>query len=766
MHPRLWTVLSFLVLAFFPAAARAQTLAERIPEDALFYMGWAGTDALQADYDASSLKGVLDASTLPQFLSERLPSILVEHLAGDEPGSAVRVRSAANIGRLLGKYPTAIYAGPLSWIDRRGPQPRFALLCQAGNDAPQLLSDCLNLVTKAQGGTLALQAMQAGNLVIVTLGPVDAKSLALMKGEGGATLAAKPQFLAALQQAQTHPAFCAYMDIQALLAEIDTGVLARADVRTRSFMSSIFDTLGLRSVRQAAFTAAFENKGWTEYAFVGLSGPRVGILSLLDAKPLSDRMLEVVPENAVAFNAIPLDLNKIFTQLRDGIGKVDRRSQREFDEAMARFNANLRFNLQKDLLAPLGDTWVLYQTPATDDAPAGMTLVHPARDPEKLKRTLRFLESLMQEADLVVNQERFRGIDYAYVQTPSFIIAWGIVDGHLIVSQKDTFLTAAFQIRNKQTSIVLNDDFRAVRQRLGPMADKALTIEYANLPKLYPEIANGALGLLAMANMFGINVPPSIIPDPEKAVPFMTSGGGITWVDNAGLHSKVVSAFPGAALIVGQDKAAMLAFSAMASAILVPALDRARELADRTADALHLNAVGKAAFLYSTQHDNRFPEHLAELVAAGMLDPKDLVRPGSGTEPATFTPEQVAAGRQDWHAIEQIVDAHCDYLYLGAGTTVDADTRGVLALTKPAMDSSGEGVNCLFFDGHVNWVPMADLRDLIEATQQAHANAQWPAIDVDQVIPEDADDAGDQPDDAAVPDDAVPADGGDVPAAN
>src|SRR3954465_6959871 len=56
--------------------AQAQPLADRIPSDALFYVGWAGADKLPPAYAQSHLKGVLDSSNLPELFSELGPRIV------------------------------------------------------------------------------------------------------------------------------------------------------------------------------------------------------------------------------------------------------------------------------------------------------------------------------------------------------------------------------------------------------------------------------------------------------------------------------------------------------------------------------------------------------------------------------------------------------------------------------------------------------------------------------------------------------------------
>jgi len=56
-----------------------------------------------------------------------------------------------------------------------------------------------------------------------------------------------------------------------------------------------------------------------------------------------------------------------------------------------------------------------------------------------------------------------------------------------------------------------------------------------------------------MARLMNIDVPGDLVPTPQNAsLPFLTPGGGISWIDADGFHISNRSAFPGASLLSGQ----------------------------------------------------------------------------------------------------------------------------------------------------------------------------------------------------------------------
>src|SRR3954464_9223674 len=79
------------LVAWIPSAG-AQPLADRVPADALLYVGWAGSEHLAPAYAQSHLKGLMDASSLPQLFAELGPRAVrrlqVQGMMDGEPAAA------------------------------------------------------------------------------------------------------------------------------------------------------------------------------------------------------------------------------------------------------------------------------------------------------------------------------------------------------------------------------------------------------------------------------------------------------------------------------------------------------------------------------------------------------------------------------------------------------------------------------------------------------------------------------------------------------
>lgn len=117
-----------------PLAVRAQVLAERVPADALVYVGWRGTSDLGPNYAKSNLKGLLDHTNL----REQVATLIARGMEDAAKGDAKKAQDAKQAKVLIDalcKYPSAFYFGGLDLTDATQPQPKIAIVSEAGGEA-------------------------------------------------------------------------------------------------------------------------------------------------------------------------------------------------------------------------------------------------------------------------------------------------------------------------------------------------------------------------------------------------------------------------------------------------------------------------------------------------------------------------------------------------------------------------------------------------------------------------------------------------------
>src|SRR5438270_5567307 len=80
-----------LLLLLLGQRADAAGLKDRVPADALVYVGWAGSDHLGTAFEESHLKAVLEASQIPQlfrtFLDKAIAGLLPNQPEADHRGA-------------------------------------------------------------------------------------------------------------------------------------------------------------------------------------------------------------------------------------------------------------------------------------------------------------------------------------------------------------------------------------------------------------------------------------------------------------------------------------------------------------------------------------------------------------------------------------------------------------------------------------------------------------------------------------------------------
>jgi prepilin-type processing-associated H-X9-DG protein len=154
------------------------------------------------------------------------------------------------------------------------------------------------------------------------------------------------------------------------------------------------------------------------------------------------------------------------------------------------------------------------------------------------------------------------------------------------------------------------------------------------------------------------------------------------------------------------------------SSILLPSLNRAREQAQRVKCASNLRQIGQAAQLFANDHNGNFPDTADQLYAHSDLTSEVFVCPSTNDTRAP------GAASRTQEAVGLTKGGHLSYVYVGKGlsavTGPGATGKAVVAY-EPLTNHANAGTNVLFADGHVEFFPAAQAKQII-ADLQAGTN--------------------------------------------
>ncbi|MEM6553184.1 MAG: hypothetical protein AAF750_13785 [Planctomycetota bacterium] len=623
-----------------PQTATAQALADRVPADAVVYFGWAGTADQMPAFKASTLKQYFDLSGGAEGPLADLSAIVAK--ISDEqndPEAELRIAAVQRLGLALWQGPTAFYLqAPADF----GEPPQVTLL--TGGPVQQadlglLLAD----MPQRDQPTIS----RAGDVTFITFNP----SPAGVQTTPDQQLANDPDFMAALADTQADPAVVLNLDGQGLIGLINTAVEAEADMQQQQGWLIGRELSGILDVQRVLFTAGFQaapgehGTGWERNLSLSLSDAPKGLLKLLVQEPVGDAELAWIPKDASLVGVSRFDATKIVDLALEIAGQIDpEEGEQSVEGAIEMGSGFVGVDLRADLIEALGTAWLTYIDPAAaGHSPLGVVAVNPLKNAEGAERSLTAIcelinaiiaEQMDEEVPFEIrfNQKTVDGVELNILSVPFVMPTWAVVGDRLIAGlNPQAVLTAAGREADPATSIMANPAFMTSYQ--AALAGHAPTsLWWTDLPTTAPmsyqnNLIWGSL-LSGFASMFSGEAPNSLLPTLGQLQPLLSPDIAIGWNDGNTFRWRSLTPFPGASAYgptAGLTGSSSVAFVALSTGIMLPALGAARESAIQVQQMSNARQLAVAQFAYSMDHNNRFAEHVGQLIAGGYLVPEVVV---------------------------------------------------------------------------------------------------------------------------------------------
>ena len=577
------------VLAVHAGAGAEAPLADKLPAGTLAYVAWAGkTDAL----DKSSVGKMLQDPIVDSIL-KAVQDAAKANLRGEEHKI---FQHAWAMGMTAVKRPIVVALTDLKF-DPQGEKPptfQVAALIDLGDQRADFAAH-LDALIKLAGEDLKTEAAQTaggaaytkvlargappmafayqGNVLVACIGTPPDSLLDLKAADSLAKSPAFRKYYTPLDGENVQMAL--YVDVAGIMKQVDPMLGPPAggepqDGRRRDpSPRTIISALGLSKVEALAGVARFVGPDIQSKGKLYTPAPHQGVLSLLAGGKLTKADVADVPADADFFLAFKLSPQKVYEELRRVLHEIEPRAEKEMLDGIGQMEKDLKISLEKDVLANLGDTWVLSSAASQGGFLTGTALTVTIKDGRKFSGVVQKIEDAMMQhmrptpppapegeppprprgrRGPQIEKVVIDGVKISYVSFPGQPIpvapAWAVHKDKLYVALWPQVVAAAAGARAE--SITANPAFARLWGQIGQGAS---IVSYCDLGGMLKKIYNlGLLGWTALANAMvrelDMEIKPDWLPLMEQLGKYLRPGMSSITAEEDGITCQSVSSLP------------------------------------------------------------------------------------------------------------------------------------------------------------------------------------------------------------------------------
>jgi len=579
------------------------------PEECLWYAGYAGQG--EADPDSKNETEQLFAEPQVQAFAEEIQTQVlkaVRRASGPEREKRIAAEQAPKLLKALLTRPFAAYVED---VEPREPKEKgfdasAAFVLNAGDqrgdvkaaieellrllppDAPPLSTETIARIEWRRVATPAVApTVRFGwknEYFIIAVGEKTPGKL-LERMDGSA-----PKWLTEIRE--EHPIerelSIGYLNVEGVLKRIRPLVEAENPEAWPAI-----EKLGLTEVRVLHGVAGYDDVACTSIGHIVTSGERRGLLSLLPYKPLEKSDLAVVPKDATVALAVSLNAGEVLDNALKIASQFDPRAQEQLDKALWEIENKLGVNVRDDILAALGDSWVVY-LPGGDLMTSWLNAAAAVRvkDGDKLAQAVeKIVEAAKAEIarhgeGVAINESTIGERKIYSLQLPAPVWpSWSVGEDWFVFSLSPQTVRSVLE-RKAEDSLA---EAPVVAEALGKGGVAA--IAYQDTPQLvrsvYPWLRMGVQMASGELRKQGIEFDPLLLPSDEVVIKHLRPGVSTFSHASDGFHFKSRQSLPG-----GGNLAAA---APVGVALLLPAVQGARQAAQRSQELNHLKQFALGA---------------------------------------------------------------------------------------------------------------------------------------------------------------------------
>ncbi len=409
-------------------------------------------------------------------------------------------------------------------------------------------------------------------------------------------------------------AAAAWFDLKSLRDRFGAMPVPIPDLQRQVSVNELSELLGIDNLNAMGGQFGYRGAAPIGRTFINAPGKREGLLSLLDQPLFSLDDLPPLPQDSLAFGAFSLDsdaaLETTLAVVRSVVALLPPDAGEQLEGMLQSVPQLLGFNLQQDLLASLGDVHCVYSDPAGGPFGIGFGAAIAVKDADKLNRVLDVLvgrsEQLLADAPtpvpMTVQRATVDGHEMltlpAGVFTPTVAVGekW-VVLGLFPQTVRSFFLREEGKLPAWEPSAEHNASLAELPKQFSAISvddpRQGLKLLYSFVPILNSAVHTMAPGLGANA-VKAAELPPQeivmapLFPNVNMSVP---TENGIVYHSR---HSLPLTLPAAEGVFVAPTLVALL----------LPAVQQAREAARRTTSSNNLRNIGLAIHNYEAVHQH------------------------------------------------------------------------------------------------------------------------------------------------------------------
>lgn len=564
-----------------PPLPEDPALAGVAPQECLWYLTWSGC-AKPDPASKNHTEQLLAEQEVQRFVSELETRLRDAIKRGAPQGpqaaqAAVLAEEGPNLIKLLITRPAAFFVESAA-INPGGLTIKGGAVIAAGDQADAAKKSIERITTVLQfsppvGGA----AKQTDEMVLPS--PPGAPRIALRwhksylvigVGDGGTDEIIKrfggkpPAWLAKIRTdlAVERPAMVHFLNIRRALAM----ALPLGGLQAIKFSAA----MGFDQLNHYASVSGLEGAGAVSRAQLSIDGQPRGLLGLFDGTPLKPGDLSAVPRDATFALAARFNSGKALGRLLELIGQLDPSAQQQFKSELDDLDKQLGFRLTGDVIASLGDTWCIYNSPGEGGLVfTGLTAVVPLKDRERLITANEKLLAIARAANaemarlngdgnprgrrpsgLVISDFKSGGhtvhfLNFIGDEVP-FAPAWCITDRELIVSLFPQMIKARLARGARAGTLAELPEvaqlFKGARQPSALFYQDTRSVFRLG----YPVLNVFAAFICSELQQEGVNIDISLLPSMAAIEPHLQPGISALYFGKDGLRWESRQTLPGA----------------------------------------------------------------------------------------------------------------------------------------------------------------------------------------------------------------------------